>query len=194
MLASLAVLLTPLSLLAQGHGEEAGGGGLFSINVGLMIWTVIIFVALLVVLWRFAWGPILSAVESREKAIQDALDEARQRQEDAEKTLAEHKAQLADARRQAGEILAEGRDAADRLRKELEGKAREEAESILTRARAEIEREKDAALDTLRKESVDLALAAASKLLHTKLDGEQDRKLVMEYVDGISAKGPGAEA
>lgn len=194
VLASLAVLLTPLVAFAQEHGEEGGGGGLFSINVGLMIWTVVIFTSLLIVLWRFAWGPILAAVEAREKGIQNALDEAKSRQEEAEKLLAEHKAQLSDARRQAQEILTEGREAAGRLGKELEGKAREESEAILTRARAEIEREKEAALDTLRRESVDLALAAASKLLHVKLDDEQDRKLVMEYVDAISAKSPGAEA
>jgi F-type H+-transporting ATPase subunit b len=194
VLASLAVLLTPLAGLAQEHGAEGGGGGLFTINVGLMIWTVVIFAGLLAVLWRFAWGPILAAVEAREKGIQDSLDEAKSRQEEAAKLLEEHKAQLADARRQAGEILAEGREAGDRLKKELEGKAREESEAILTRARAEIEREKEAALDTLRKESVDLALAAASKLLHAKLDDDQDRKLVMEYVDAISAKSSGAEA
>lgn len=194
VLASLAVLFTPLVAFAQEHGEEGGGGGLFSINLGLSIWTVVIFTSLLIVLWRFAWGPILGAVEAREKGIQNALDEAKFRQEEAEKLLAEHKAQLSDARRQASEILAEGREAADRLRKELEVKAREESDGILTRARAEIEREKDAALDTLRRESVDLALAAASKLLHQKLDSELDRKLVMEYVDDISAKSPGAEA
>lgn len=194
VLASLAVLFTPLVAFAQEHGEEGGGGGLFSINLGLSIWTVVIFTSLLIVLWRFAWGPILGAVEAREKGIQNALDEAKFRQEEAEKLLAEHKAQLSDARRQASEILAEGREAADRLRKELEVKAREESDGILTRARAEIEREKDAALDTLRRESVDLALAAASKLLHVKLDDEQDRKLVMEYVDAISAENPGAEA
>jgi F-type H+-transporting ATPase subunit b len=193
MLAPLAVLLTPLAAVAQEHGEE-GGGGLFNINVGLSVWTVVIFISLLIVLWRFAWGPILAAVEAREKGIQDALDEARSRQEEAEKLLTEHKAQLTDARRQASEILAEARNAGDRLRGELEGKAREESEAILARARAEIEREKDAALDALRRESVDLALAAASKLLHAKLDDEQDRKLVMEYVNGLPAKTPGAEA
>lgn len=193
-LATLAVLLTPLVASAQEHGAEGGGGGLFSINVGLMIWTVVIFISLLVVLRRFAWGPILSAVEAREKGIQGALEEARSRQIEAEKLLEEHKKQLADARRQAQEILAEGREAADRLRKELEGKAREESDAILTRARSEIQREKEAAVDALRRESVDLALAAASKLLHQKLDGEQDRKLVMEYVNGLSAKSPGAEA
>jgi F-type H+-transporting ATPase subunit b len=194
VLASLAVLLTPLVVAAQEHGAEGGGGGLFQINVGLMIWTVVIFALLLIVSWRFAWGPILAALEAREKGIQNSLDEAKSRQEEAAKLLEEHKAQLADARRQAGEILAEGREAGDRLKKELEGKAREESEAILTRARAEIEREKEAALDTLRKESVDLALAAASKLLHAKLDDDQDRKLIMEYVDAISAKSSGAEA
>jgi F-type H+-transporting ATPase subunit b len=189
-----AVSLTPLVAFAQEHGEEGGGGGLFNINLGLSVWTVVIFAALLIVLWRFAWGPILSAVEAREKGIQGALEEAKTRQEEAQELLEEHKRQLADARRQAQEILAGGREAADRLRKELEGKAREESEAILNRARNEIEREKEAAVDVIRRESVDLALAAASKLLHQKLDGEQDRKLVMDYVDGLSAKSSGAEA
>jgi F-type H+-transporting ATPase subunit b len=194
MLALPALLLsTPVALLAQGHGEEAGGG-LFDINVGLIIWTIIIFLTVLFVLWRFAFGPILAAVNAREEGINKALEEARSRQEEAERLLEEHKQQLAEARRQAQEILAEGRDAAGRLQKDIEGKAREEGEAILTRARKEIEREKDAAVDAVRKEAVDLALAAASKLLHQKLDGEQDRKLVMDYVDGLSAENPGAEA
>jgi F-type H+-transporting ATPase subunit b len=189
-----AFLMTPVALFAQEHGAEEGGGGLFSINLGLSVWTVVIFLTVLTVLWRFAFGPILAAVNAREEGINRALEEARTRQVEAEKLLEEHKRQLADARRQAQEILAEGRDAAGRLQKELEGKAREESEAILARARAEIGRERDAAVDLLRREAVDLALAAASKLLHQKLDGEQDRKLVMEFVDGLSAKSSGAEA
>jgi len=188
-----ALLSTPVALLAQGHGEE-GGGGLFDINVGLIIWTIIIFLTVLTVLWRFAFGPILAAVNAREEGINNALEEARTRQAEAEKLLEEHRQQLADARRQAQEIVAEGREAGGRLQKEIEGKAREEGEAILTRAKAEIEREKDAAVDALRQEAVDLALAAASKLLHQKLDGEQDRKLVMDFVDGVSNQNPGAEA
>ena len=188
-----AILLSPLAVMAQEHGAE-GGGGLFDINVGLSLWTVVIFLSVLAVLWRFAFGPILVAVNAREEGINKALEEARARQMEAEALLEEHKKQLADARRQAQEILAEGRDAAGRLQKDMEGKARDEAEAILTRAKAEIEREKDAAVDVLRREAVDLALAAASKLLHEKLDGDQDRKLVMEFVDGLSGQGPGAEA
>jgi len=186
--------LTPLALVAQEHGEEAGGGGLFDINVGLMVWTVIIFLTVLAILWRFAFGPILAAVNAREEGINKALEEARTRQAEAERLLEEHKQQLADARRQAQEIVAEGREAGGRLQKEIEGKAREESDAILVRAKAEIEREKDAAVDVLRKEAVDLALAAASKLLHEKLDGEQDRKLVMDFVEGISTQSPGVDA
>ncbi len=194
MLALPAVLFsTPVAIVAQGHGEE-GGGGLFDINVGLIIWTIIIFLSVLTVLWRFAFGPILAAVHAREEGINKALDEARTRQAEAEKLLEEHKKQLADARRQAQEIVAEGREAGGRLQKEIEGKARDEGEAILIRARAEIGREKDAAVDALRQGAVDLALAAASKLLHEKLDGEQDRKLVMDYVDGVSNRSSGAEA
>ena len=194
MLASpVALFLTPLAILAQEHGAE-GGGGLFDINVGLIIRTIIIFLTVLAVLWRFAFGPILAAVNAREEGINNALEEARSRQAEAEKLLEEHKAQLADARRQAQDILAEGRDAAGRLQKEMEGKARQESEAILTRAKAEIEREKDAAVDALREQAVDLALAAASKLLREKVDSEQDRKLVMDYVDGVSNQSSGAEA
>ncbi|MFC1660524.1 F0F1 ATP synthase subunit B [Gemmatimonadota bacterium] len=188
-----ALFTSPAFLIAQEHGEE-GEGGLFSINLGLSIWTVVIFVSLLIVLRRFAWGPILSAVEAREKGIQDALDEARTRQAEAEALLEEHRKQLAEARREAQEIIGQGRDAADRLRKDMDTKAREESELLLARARAEIGREKDAAVDAIRKESVDLALAAASKLLHEKLDGDQDRKLVMEYVDGLTERSSGAGA
>ena len=189
-----ALLLTPMVVWAQEHGAAEGGGGLFDINAGLSIWTVAVFLTVLFVLWRFAFGPILAAVNAREEGINKALQEARDRQAEAEKLLEEHKQQLAEARRQAQEILAEGRDAAGRLQKDIESKARKEGEAILTRARAEIEREKDAAVDVVRREAVDLALAAASKLLHQKLDGEQDRKLVMDYVDGLSKQNPGAEA
>jgi F-type H+-transporting ATPase subunit b len=189
----VALLLTPLALLAQGH-EAEGGGGLFTINVGLMIWTVVIFLTVLAVLWRFAFGPILAAVNAREEGINNALEEARNRQAEAERLLEEHKLQLADARRQAQELLTDGREAAGRLQKDIEGKAREEGEAILNRAKAEIEREKDAAVEALRTSAVDIAMAAASKLLQEKLDGDQDRKLVMEFVEGMSSQSSGADA
>jgi F-type H+-transporting ATPase subunit b len=162
-------------------------------NTGLSVWTLIVFAGLVLILGKFAWGPILKAVDEREKGIQSALDQAAQRNEEAAKLLEEHKAQLADARRQASEIIAEGRTAGDHVRKEIEEKARSEAQGIIERARAEIERERDAALDMLRKESVELALAAASKLMQENLDQAKDRALVERYLGGLSSGG-GAQA
>lgn len=188
-----AVLVSPALLVAQ-EAEEGGGGSLFSINFGLMGWTLVVFLALLFVLGRYAWGPILDAVEAREDRIRDALDEAAESQAKAEALAEEQRKQLADARRQSQEIISEGREAGQRVRREIEEKARDEGQAMIERARREIEREKEAAIDELRKESVELALAAASKLLKKRLDADQDRELVLGYLDELEDEETGAEA
>jgi len=183
----------PAAVFAQGGGEE-GGGGLYDINAGLSAWTLLVFAMLVFVLGKYAWAPILEAVENREKGIQSALDEAAQRNAEAAKLLEEHKAQLADARRQASELVAEGRAVGDGVRKEIEEKARTEGQAIIERARAEIERERDAALEALRRESVELALAAASRLMQENLDQAKDRALVERYLGELGGASGGAQA
>lgn len=190
LLVAFAMAFTPGGLWAA---AAEGTTPLFTVNLGTTVWTTLVFFALLTVLWRFAWGPILSAVEAREKAIQSALDEAARRQAEADRLLEEHRQQLADARRQASELLAEGKAAGDRVRKELEEKARVEGQAIVERARQEIERERDAALDLLRKESVELALAAASRLMQENMSQAKDRQLVERFLDDMSG-GRGAQA
>ena len=189
----LAAMLVALPSTAWASGGGADTTPLFTVNLGTSFWTAVVFLALLGILWRFAWGPILSAVEARETGIRDALAEAAERNEEAAKLLEEHRQQLADARRQASEILSDAKVAGDRVRKEIEEKARVEGQGIVERARHEIQRERDAALDTIRKESVDLALAAASRLLSEHLDQAKDRQLVEGYLESMSG-GKGAEA
>lgn len=174
--------LPGMALAAQGG---AGTTPLFTVNLGTTVWTAIVFLALLGILWRFAWGPILSAIDSREQGIQSAIDEAIARNAEAERLLAEHREQLADARRQANELIAEGKTAGEKLRRDVEAKAREEGQALIERAREEIERERDAALDTLRRESVELALAAASRLLRENLDAPKDRALIESYLSEL---------
>ncbi len=178
-------VLAPGPVRAQGGSE--GGAALFDINTGLSVWTLLVFAGLLFVLGKYAWGPILGAVEAREKGIQSALDEAAQRNEEAARLLAEHREQLADARRQANDLVAEGRAAGETVRQEVEAKARAEAQAIIERARSEIERERDAALEMLRRESVELALAAASRLMQENLDQAKDRELVERYLSELGA-------
>jgi F-type H+-transporting ATPase subunit b len=144
---------------------------MFDINLGLSVWTTLVFVALLGILWKFAWGPILEMVQAREDGIQSTLDQAANERGEAAKLLAEHREQMADARRQGQQMIAEGKEAGERVRRES------------------IEREKDAALEELRKESVDLALAAAAKLVQASLDEKKDRELVMGFIEELGSGG-----
>src|SRR5690348_9154727 len=126
VLTALSLLaLAPTTAWAQG-GEAEGGGGLYDINTGLSTWTLLVFVILVTILGKYAWGPILKNVEAREKGIQSAIDQAAQRNAEAAKLLDDHRAQLADARRQASELIAEGRAAGENVRKQIEEKARVE--------------------------------------------------------------------
>jgi F-type H+-transporting ATPase subunit b len=178
--AALALTFVPTSLLAQ-----EGGGGLFSVDPGLSIWTIVTFLVVLFVLGKWAWGPILGALDAREEGIRDAIDQAARMRQEAADALVEHRKQLADARRQAQEIVTQGRDAADRLRRDIEEKARQESERILERTRQEIRRERDLAVEQIRGEAVELALAAASRILDERLTEEKDRALVRAYLERI---------
>lgn len=183
--AAAIVASSPVAALAQEHGAEGGGNSLFSINPGLSIWTIGVFLLLLFLLQRFAWGPILGAVNAREQRIQESLDAAQRQTDEIQALVAEQKQHLAAARKEAQQIVADGREAGDRVRKDIEEKARAESQAMLERARAEIEREKDAALAALRRESVDLALAAASRLVGERLDSDQDREIAGNYIRSL---------
>lgn len=188
LLAAAAALLSPAVARAQEHAAEAAGGGgsaLFNMDVGLSIWTIVVFLVLLWVLAKFAWRPILAALDAREERIEEAIAEATRMREEAGRLVEQHRRQLATAREHAQQILAESRQAADKLRREMEERARRESEEIVERARREIAREREQALDALRREAVDLAIAAAARLLRQRLDSAADRQLVLEYLDAV---------
>jgi F-type H+-transporting ATPase subunit b len=167
---------------------EEGQPGLFSVNLGLSVWTIVIFLSLLFILRKYAWGPILSGLEAREEGIQGKLDKAAEEREEASRLLEEHRSQLADTRREAQQLIAEARAAGERVRKDLEEKARGEAQGIVEAARRDIERERDEALDTIRKQSVELALAAAEKLIQERLSADRDRELVESFLSDMTSE------
>jgi F-type H+-transporting ATPase subunit b len=175
-----------LSLLAVQEGH--GGGGLLSPEPGLMIWTVFIFVVLLLVLRRFAWPALIGAVEAREKALEAQLADAERQRAEAAALLAEHKKLMADAKGQAHTLLAESRTLADKERALALEKTKQEQQELLARARREIEAERDRAVADLRREAVDLSIAAASKLIGARLDSETDRKLVEQYLATLDTR------
>ena len=183
-------LISAGTLLAQEeHGAAGGNGGLFDINwINLMIWTWLIFAVLLFVLRKWAWGPILGALETREKRIQDALDGAARERDDAAQLLQEQRQLLEDSRDQAQQIMAESRKAGERLRTELLDEARKQREQIVDRAREDIARERDHALELLRREAIDLSISAAGRVLRREVDSAENRRLVEEYLAGLAAE------
>jgi F-type H+-transporting ATPase subunit b len=167
--------------------QEEHASGPLTVEGGLMIWTVFIFVLLLVILKRFAWPAVLGAVEAREKALEQQLAEAERSRAEAAKLLEEHRRLLADAKGQAHAIVVEARQLAEKERAVLLEKTKQEQEELLARARREITAERDRAVAELRREAVDLSLAAASKLIEKRLDSETDRKLVLEYLASLDS-------
>ena len=166
------------------EGEHAAATP-FSINPGLIIWTLIIFGILLFILAKSAWPAILKQVEEREAKIRQQLDEAAKANAEAQRLLSEYQGQLAQAKTEAQELLAQGRQAGDKVREELVAKGRAEQEELLERARREIATERDRALADLRREAVELSIAAASKVIEKNLDTEADRKLVQDYLNTL---------
>ena len=176
-----------LSLL-QEAAHDAEGFSPFSINTGLIFWTLLVFGILLALLWRFAWPTILKSVEERERRIQHQLDEAEKARVEATRLLEEHKAAIAGAKTEAQDILAKAKALSQKEREALVARGREEQEALLERARREIDAEKDKAILALRKEAVDLSIAAASKLLEANLDSDANRRLVLDYLASLEQR------
>jgi F-type H+-transporting ATPase subunit b len=157
----------------------------FDINTGVIFWTVLIFAILMVLLWRFAWPTILKSVVERERRIQKQLEDAEKANVLAQQLLEEHKKTIAGARSEAQEMIAKAKVVAQKERELLLAKAREEYEALLARARKDIDAEKEKALVALRREAVELSIAAASKVIEANLDTDANRRLVTDYLAGL---------
>jgi F-type H+-transporting ATPase subunit b len=157
----------------------------FDINGGVIIWTVVIFVILLALLWRLGYPALLRMVEERERRIQKQLDDAEKANAEAQRLLEEHRKQIATARAEAQEILAKAKAVSQKERETLLAKAREEYDALLARARKDIDAEKEKAIQALRREAVDLSIAAASRVIEANLDSDANRRLVSEFLESL---------
>lgn len=147
-------------------------------NPGLIVWTIITFVLLLLILRKFAWKPILKALHDREHSIRDMFDHAETARVEAEKTLEENRRQLARAGEESQKILSEGRALGDKLKQEIMEQAHQQAKRMVEQARQEIQRDKDVAIAQLREEVATIALQAAGKILEEDLDDAKHRKII----------------
>jgi len=165
--------------------EPILAANLLSPNFGLVIWIALTFVALLVVLRRFAWGPITSALDAREIRIKESIEQAQKALAEARQIQADNDRARREADSEAQQLLRQSREAAETLRAEELEKTRAQIRQMQEAAQAEIERERDGALESLRKEVADLAIRAAERVLDANLDDDRQRKLVDDFLGGL---------
>ncbi len=162
-------------------------GGITDLNPGLTLWTAITFLLLLVVLSKFAWGPIVKMLAERESTIRDAIDSAKKERAEAERLLSEQKASLVAAQREAAELARRNQQEVEALRQELTARARKEADELVTTARQQIAEELSKARAELKAQVADLAIDAAGRLVKANLDDKAQRALVEEYIAQLPA-------
>lgn len=178
-LGALWSLAAPVKLAAQAET------GIFSLNLGLFVWTVILFVLTLLVLAKWVFPLIAGGLEQRHAKIQGAIDDALSARDEAKGLLSKQEAALEAARGEAREMLENARQHADGLRKEMLEEARAQQAQMLDDARREIGHERDRLREEIRRDAVDLALAASERLIRARLDAEENRRLVHEFVSDV---------
>ncbi len=154
---------------------------------GLFIWTILTFLVLLYLLARFAWGPLLKALEERQETIRKSLDDADQATQELARVQQESAQIIAEARGEAQSIVAKSRAAAETVREDLKQKAKEEADALVRGAQRQIQLETARAIQQIRHEVVDLSLAVASKLIKKNLTQEDNDALINDSLTQIDA-------
>jgi len=160
-------------------------GGLTDIDLMLTVSTLILFTLFVLVLSKFAWGPLLSAIDEREKSIRDAIESARKASAEAAAVLAQHKELVRQIGAEREEIIKKATQEAEVFRADLMTRARSDGEDIVRRAKEQIERESAVALAKLREEVADLAILGASKIVASSMTPEAQKKLVSEFVTSL---------
>lgn len=172
-----------LAVIAAGGGEN---GGLLDVNPGLMIWTVITFIILVLILKKVAWKPILTALDKRENDIKESLAQAEKAKDEAKKILEENQANLAKAEEESKKIIEHSRAYAESLKEQLIKDSKDQAKKIVDEASSEIQRKKDAAFEELKGQIAEIAVNAAEKIIRESLDAQKSKQVIDKYLNDVN--------
>lgn len=154
---------------------------------GLIIWELISFFGLLLVLWKFAWGPLLGMLDKRAENVRDSLSTAERTRDEAQTLLEDYKKQLAQAREEAQKIIEEGRKFGEGVKEEIAAKAQKQHDELMVKANTEIAREKELALIELQTKLSDLIVDAASKVVGAEVSATAHEKLIKDYLSKVGS-------
>jgi F-type H+-transporting ATPase subunit b len=177
--------IVPLAAEAAEHGEESGGSFLVSPGLGLMIWTLVLFLITMYVLSKVAFPKIQEALDKRANAISESIDAAERQRKESDELLAEYRARLAEAREQADDIMLRARKSAETAEAEAAAAGKEKREELVSAAKRDIEAETRRSLDQIRQEVADLTVLATERVTRKTLTGEDQKRLVEEALSEV---------
>jgi F-type H+-transporting ATPase subunit b len=170
---------------ATEHGEESGGSFLVSPGLGLMIWTLVLFLITMWVLSKVAFPKIQEALDKRAATIAESIDAAERQRKESDELLSEYRARLAEAREQADDIMARARKAGETAEAEATVAGKEKREELVEAAKRDIEAETRRSLDQIRQEVADLTVLATERVTRKSLTDEDQKRLVEEALSEV---------
>jgi F-type H+-transporting ATPase subunit b len=174
-----------IPLAAEASGEEGGGSFLVSPGLGLMIWTLVLFLFTMWVLSKVAFPKIQEALDKRARTISESIEAAERQRKESDELLAEYRGRLEEAREQADDIMARARKAAETAETEAKTAGKERGEELVAAAQREIDAATRRSLDQIRKEVADLTVLATEKVTRKSLSEEDQRRLVEEALSEV---------
>jgi F-type H+-transporting ATPase subunit b len=177
--------ITAIPLAAEKAGEEGGGSFLVSPGLGLMIWTLVLFLFTMWVLSKLAFPKIQEALDKRAATIAESIDAAERQRKESDELLAEYRSRLSEAREQADDIMARARKAAETAEAEATVAGKEKREELVEAAKRDIEAETRRSLDQIRQEVADLTVLATERVTRKSLTAEDQKRLVEEALSEV---------
>jgi F-type H+-transporting ATPase subunit b len=183
-----AICTCGLILASEGSGNGDTSGWMekwLSFDPGLFMWTIVTFLIVLMILKWKAWGPLINALDKREEDIREALASAEKARQDAEKASSEYEDMMRKSQADAQQIVSEGKAAGERVKNDIQSAANDKANEIIEKAKAQIDVEREKAIQEIKSSVVDLSMEAAARVIEKNLESEDNRKLVNQALEGI---------
>ena len=161
---------------------------LLDVSTGLVFWSAITFLLLLFLMKKFLWGPLIENLDRRETMIHDSVKKAEETQQKSEEALKDYNKKLAEAREEVRQIVAAGKESAEKAKADILVEAGKKSASLLEKAKKEIAAERSDAINQIKQVVVDISISAAEKMLKRNLNADDQIKLIEETMQGMEKK------
>ena len=163
----------------------AGSFNLLSVHPGLVFWTVVTFLTVLLVLWLFAWKPMIQALDSRNDKVENDLKESQRLREEAEKLLKEYEEKIKSSHKETVQLMEQSKKDAEAAREKILKKAEEESRELRERVEREIEQTKESAIQEIKSSIVNTTIAILSKILKKNVTDDSHKELILDELKGM---------